>query len=140
MRNIDRKIREAEKEYREAKERLQFLYELRDASDFEDEVKPDMSNVRYYCAFYKGVRRTCDKILNDWLKCENNGNSLSRKENRASFEAILELAKKSVLDAERWLGEGQRVVFKPIKRDKKGNTTKYEAYWVDPVTILRPIE
>lgn len=139
IRKIDRDIEYAEKKYREAKERLQYLYELRDASDFEDEVKPNMRNVVYYAAYYNGVRRACNKILNDYFGCGDPASNLSKKDERASFEAILQLARKSVLDAERWMGEGQRVIFKPIERKKK-SVTKYKAYWVDSVTILRPIE
>lgn len=121
MRNIDRKIREAEKEYREAKERLQFLYELRDASDLEDEVRPNMSNVRYYGAYYKGIRDALNLIRSDHFSW--------KKMSLMEFDAMLKLATKSVADADRWMGRKYPIILQATEKDKKGKAKKIEAHW-----------
>ena len=129
MRKIDKDIRIVEERYKFWRERLKYLYELRDASDFEDSVRPDMKNVLYYGAYYKGVRDALDKIraANVFKDAKIN-------------DAVLRLASRSVTDADRWMSEQYPVILTVSERDRKGNPKRMEASWGERVTVTRKIE
>ena len=124
-----KKYDRAKAEYEKARDALQNFVELKEVERLDEKgVKPNLVNVMQYGAYLHGVQMACNKIYNDWFKGDN-ANNLSKKEARASLDAVLEIVLKSKLDAERWIGESTNMMLEPVERDKKGNPTKYKASW-----------
>lgn len=127
MRKLESDINRAKKKYEEARDALQSLVDLKEVERMDEQgVKPNLVNVMQYGAYLHGIQMACNKIRNDWFIGDNN-NKLSKKEERAILEAVLEKVLESKLDAERWIGESTNMMFEPVERNKKGNVTKYKA-------------
>lgn len=134
-----KKYERAKAEYEKARAALQTLTDLKEVERLDEEdVKPNLRNVRQYGEYLSGVRAAVGKILRDYFSLPD-GRALSGRDDRLALDAVLRLASESKLSADRWINEDISIMIEAVEKDKKGKATKYKASFYVERTIKQKI-